>query len=576
MGKKKESTMRQSNKQNIMRQGKISMFVTLLLFAIVPMLTLGLIVGTFAAIQAKRGLKNLTFNYMYSMANTEGTGIEDEVANLGADKFFTTVSLRDYCADIKLKDIPSSYAYVANADGTMLYHPTAEKIGQPVANEVIQKVCADMKSGKRDKPHVVAYNFKGEEKYAAYYVAQDKSFVLVISADERDVMRPVQNIVIIILVVGIICAILSSIFVVLTGRKVSKPIQTMAESMAKLSKGDLRVNFEAESDIHEIKAMVTACQNMKAALSESISTIKGNSDPLSGAVIDVDTKTSKNVSAINQISQTINEVADTSQDVAKNAQDMAEKAVVLGGNIDQLTENVKRLRDASAEIDEANKDATDNMNTVMQSSDESVQAAHDISEKVAATNSAVANISECVQMIEDISSQTNLLSLNASIEAARAGEAGRGFAVVAEEIRQLADDSAKSANEIRVIVESITGISRETVDAATRVADIITKEQEYIGETQSKFETLSNAVDISTAEIEHINEMAKELDSIKEEFTNATANLGAISEELGASAQEVSASCEQVAAACTDTQERTEEMRSINDNLAQAVEFFQI
>ena len=70
--------------------------------------------------------------------------------------------------------------------------------------------------------------------------------------------------------------------------------------------------------------------------------------------------------------------------------------------------------------------------------------------------------------------------------------------------------------------------------------------------------------------------MAKELDSIKEEFTNATANLGAISEELGASAQEVSASCEQVAAACTDTQERTEEMRSINDNLAQAVEFFQI
>ena len=255
---------------------------------------------------------------------------------------------------------------------------------------------------------------------------------------------------------------------------------------------------------------------------------------------------------------------------------MAEKAVVLGGNIDQLTENVKRLRDASAEIDEANKDATDNMNTVMQSSDESVQAAHDISEKVAATNSAVANISECVQMIEDISSQTNLLSLNASIEAARAGEAGRGFAVVAEEIRQLADDSAKSANEIRVIVESITGISRETVDAATRVADIITKEQEYIGETQSKFEILSNGVETSTIEIEHINEMAKELDSIKEEFTNATANLGAISEELGASAQEVSASCEQVAAACTDTQERTEEMRSINDNLAQAVEFFQI
>ena len=565
MSKKKESTM---------RQGKISMFVTLLLFAIVPMLTLGLIVGTFAAIQAKRGLKNLTFNYMYSMANTEGTGIEDEVANLGADKFFTTVSLRDYCADIKLKDIPSSYAYVANADGTMLYHPTAEKIGQPVANEVIQKVCADMKSGKRDKPHVVSYNLNGEEKYAAYYVAQDKSFVLVISADERDVMRPVQNIVIIILVAGIICAILSSIFVVLTGRKVSKPIQTMAESMAKLSKGDLRVNFEAESDIHEIKAMVTACQNMKAALSESISTIKGNSDPLSGAVIDVDTKTSKNVSAINQISQTINEVADTSQDVAKNAQDMAEKAVVLGGNIDQLTENVKRLRDASAEIDEANKDATDNMNTVMQSSDESVQAAHDISEKVAATNSAVANISECVQMIEDISSQTNLLSLNASIEAARAGEAGRGFAVVASQIQKLADQSNESANQIDQIIHALIEDSEKAVKTMDEVKTIMNLQSENVHKTGQVFEQVRDGISSSISGVGEIATRTTQLDKARGDVVDVVQNLTAIAQQNAASTEETSASVMEVSNVMQEIMENANRLKEIASILEENMNSF--
>lgn len=169
-----------------------------------------------------------------------------------------------------------------------------------------------------------------------------------------------------------------------------------------------------------------------------------------------------------------------------------------------------------------------------------------------------------------------MLSLNASIEAARAGEAGRGFAVVAEEIRQLADDSGKSANEIRTIVESITRLSAETVSAAAHVVDIITREQGFIGETQGKFVVLSQSVDVSTSNIANINDMTRELEQIKTELTNATGNLGAISEELGASAEEVSASCEHVAAACSDTQTRTQEMRVINDDLNSAVEFFKM
>ena len=97
--------------------------------------------------------------------------------------------------------------------------------------------------------------------------------------------------------------------------------------------------------------------------------------------------------------------------------------------------------------------------------------------------------------------------------------------------------------------------------------------QAYIG---GKFTVLSGAVNDSVNGIAAISEMAGELDRIKNELTNATTDLGAISEELGASAQEVSASCATVTGACTDTQAQTEEMRAINEHLADAVSFFNL
>ena len=373
-----------------------------------------------------------------------------------------------------------------------------------------------------------------------------------------------------------VIVVIFAILAVMVAKLVADPIKALSNTMGELSEGDLTGQLKTKSHVREIKQLIVSTDELQEALRNAIGTVHSSADLLAQAVREVDEKTGHNVDNISQINNAVSEVAETSQNVATSAQSMAEKAINLGDDVERLNDNVDILRKASDEIQVANNDASKYMNIVLKSSNESVEAVKDISDKINATNQAVNDITASVQMIDDIASQTQLLSLNASIEAARAGEAGKGFAVVAENIKQLAESSSENAAKIKDIVNRVTDISNETVAVAERVSESIQTEKGYISDTQGKFEILSSAVDQSISGINSISEMAKELNTIKNELTGATTDLGAISEELGASAQEVAASCATVTEACTDTQARTEEMRAINENLNTAVGFFKI
>ena len=481
----------------------------------------------------------------------------------------------------KLSDVSglgktSAYIYYVDNVGTMLYHPNPDKIGQPVENAAVKSLVAKLEAGESPAPDCIVYEYKGAVKYAAYYIGKDDAYILVLTADEKDVLSGITAIKTWTILITLLSVVLFATIAILIAQVIAKPLISVAKSIEKLGTGDVTADCDASSHIKETVNIIASFKKLKVALSDSIGAVKTSADILSQSIVSVDDKTGSNVEAITQINNAIGEVSTTSQSVAESAQVMAEKAIDLGNSIENLNGNVQSLYDESQVIKEANNEATERMGAVYTGANESVDAMKNIGDKIAETNGAIEDIGKAVQAIESIASQTNLLSLNASIEAARAGEAGRGFAVVADEIRSLADSSAQSAKEIKQIIENVVALSNETVDISSKVFEVINRERTDIEQAQEKFEVLYGSVEKSIAEIETIKSLSGELDAIKAELSNATTDLGAISEELGASAQEVAASCQVAAQASSDTQGETAQMRSANDEMNKAIGYFKL
>jgi methyl-accepting chemotaxis protein len=238
-------------------------------------------------------------------------------------------------------------------------------------------------------------------------------------------------------------------------------------------------------------------------------------------------------SALEELSATMEEIAATVQNVTDNAESVNDEVLNIADKSEEM--NVQ-ARDMRVRADELAKKATDNKKVT----DDMISEIMDSFKQAIEESKSVERVNELTGEILSISSQTNLLALNASIEAARAGEAGRGFAVVADEIRELADSSRDTANNIQAINEHVTKAVHALVDNSNAIIKFID-------------ETVLPDYDNFVKSGEQYNEDASYVSETMEDFSEKTEQLKQIMKKIVESIEGISKAVEESANAVTSS-----------------------
>lgn len=494
------------------------------------------------------------------------------VGYVGAGAYVKDIA--DSLSNVSSLNLSSAYTYFVDRNGTMIYHPDESKIGNPVENEVVKGLVAKVGAGEVPVPATTKYKYKGENKFAAYYVGHGGDYITVITADEKDVLDGCNDVTVVATIIVVICYILFGALAVLLSKKVSKPLSKVTDAMLETSKGSLTADTNISTVVKETGELVLAAKTLQDNLVGIIGSVKDTSSTVNDSAVIVADMASLSADSCEQVNMAVDELAQGSMSIAESCSELASEVDIMSQCCDEISEEVNNLNNASNEIRTANNEAKKQMQTALSASEMSEQSANQIADIIMETNDRVSEINRAVELILNIASQTNLLSLNASIEAARAGEAGAGFAVVASEISSLALQSSQSANTIQGIVERITEISKQSVDKAKDIKKTIAEQHECISDTNAKFEVLAEQVDSSLESIKVISGKVDSLNSVKSSITSNVSDLSAVSEESAAGTEQSTASINSISQSVLDISSNSEKLKSLAGQLTEQVSFF--
>lgn len=526
----------------------------------------------------KKNFTTLTQNYMKDMATLVGETIETEIGYLGAEAVLTPEELAKVAKDIKVSGMDSSYAYIVSADGTMMYHPTPEKIGQPVENDAVKSLLAEIAKGNRPEPDVITYLFKGVAKYASYYIGSNMDYIVIVTADESEALSSVSMMMQRTLGGSAAALVFYSIIGFLIAAIIVKPIEKATKMIVKISELDFtdRENLQASLNRRkdETGVMAKAIGTLRKELADVIRSITGLSVELHDASNAMNNSAYETSQSVDQFEKAINEIAQGATSQAQETQTATENVILMGNMIEETNNEVEKLRNNARSMRDSGDKALNilaELNNINQKTKEAIQT---IYEQTNMTNESALKIKEATDIITDIAEETNLLSLNASIEAARAGEQGRGFAVVASQIQKLAEQSNDSARQIADIINLLITDSEKTVETMEDVKAVIEQQNEHVTNTGKAFMEVKTGIDSSVESVREITAKTKQLDDARVKVVDVVQNLTAIAEENAASTEETSASASEVGAIMGTISDNAQQLNTIADELKNSIKQF--
>lgn len=463
-------------------------------------------------------------------------------------------SIIKYLADAKVANAPSSYAYLIDETGNILYHPDESKIGTPVENAQIKGVVERIKSGETVADDNVQYVYNGMQKKAAYTVLPATKWTLVLTGDLDEVLLPVDNMTNYIVLLGLGSLLLTLLIGIMVATRISSPIIKLTELMNKTAELDLKYDKQyvyLSRNKDETGTIATAIFHTRAVLRDMAGSLVGISGKvLDNAVlleklsVDVRENAHDNSATTEQLSAGMEETAASTQEMTAAIYEVQTNVQLISGRVREgadvsghITERALALQHDAIESTDRAKRIYDAVKTEL--------------EQAIRQSGAINEINVLADTILSITGQTNLLALNAAIEAARAGEAGRGFAVVAGEIRKLAEKSSETASGIHDVVQNVYSAVEQMREHSEAVLAFI--DQNVLGD----YERLTEVSQQYNEDASTINELMGQFAEAADHLNETVSGISIAVNEVAATVNEGAIGVQDIAVKTADIVEKT-------------------
>lgn len=560
-----------------MKQGankKRGTFATkIIAMVILAIVTSNVICMVFILESSKKQITDSTKHTMIDVINTTSKIVENEISNVDAedldyDEYAKSLS------DVKLEGMDSSYVYVVKNDGTMLYHPTKEKVGQPVENAVIKGVVQQLQDGTKPDTAVVEYVFDGTTKYSAYTILNNED-ILVLTADESEALSGITVVTGVAIGISTVVVLLAIIICFILGRRLMRPLVKVSTIIEEIANGDINADFGMVKETNdEIGLIIEKMKELTQSLGNIVGKIRNSSDTMSANSYELNDTSSQTLAANNEISKAVEDVAEGSTGMASSISKINENLEEMSRETKDINESVNEIRNQTAAVQDSSKIMNNKIKSMQNSSQKMDDGISAISKRIETVNTTVDKVSNIVSVIEEISSETNLLSLNASIEAARAGDAGKGFAVVAQEIRVLSDNTNTELENIKQIISSLVEECRYCVQASGTIVEDNAKQKEEIKAVLDEFGSLDEQIQKTAEKADEIEELVTAMIELNDDITKSSNSLTDVSAANAAATEEMNANIEELNAMMHGVSEMAGHMNNESDGLKEALSFF--